>query len=84
MLLFGACSPVIVDIEETLLRLDQQISAAVSVSGIPESLITENIIELAFSSQTSERSLSRSHSHQFVVNNWCELQSAWVLYCRSQ
>jgi sugar O-acyltransferase (sialic acid O-acetyltransferase NeuD family) len=48
MLLFGAYSPVIVDIEETLLRLDETVSAAVSVSGIPRVTITENIIELAF------------------------------------
>lgn len=46
MLLFGVRSPLVVDVEETLHRLKKPVTLAVSVSGIPRLITTENIVDV--------------------------------------
>lgn len=47
MILFGIRSPMILDVEETLVRLGVEIEAAVSVSGSPRMLDRKKIVDLA-------------------------------------
>jgi sugar O-acyltransferase (sialic acid O-acetyltransferase NeuD family) len=47
MILFGVRSPLVVDFEETLRRLDQRVAAAVSISGVPRLLDRQALVDLA-------------------------------------
>lgn len=46
MLLFGVRSPLVVDVEETLHRLQRSVTLAVSVSGVPRLTQTDHIVDL--------------------------------------
>ena len=47
MILFGVRSPLVVDFEETLRRLERRIEAAVSVNGVPRLLDRGALVDLA-------------------------------------
>lgn len=47
LIIFGIRSPLVVEYEETLARLGIEVSAAVSVSGVPRLMARRQIIELA-------------------------------------
>jgi sugar O-acyltransferase (sialic acid O-acetyltransferase NeuD family) len=47
MILFGVRSPLVVDVEETLYRLNIAVTAAVSVNGVPRLLDRRRLIDLA-------------------------------------
>ena len=46
MIIFGVRSPLVVDLEETLLRLGVKVSAAVSVNGVPRVIDRSPLVEL--------------------------------------
>jgi sugar O-acyltransferase (sialic acid O-acetyltransferase NeuD family) len=47
VIIFGVRSPLVVDLEETLLRLGIEVSAAVSVNGVPRLADRSRLVELA-------------------------------------
>lgn len=47
MIIFGVRSPLVADLEETLLRLDIAVTAAVSVNGTPRLLDRSRLVDLA-------------------------------------
>ena len=65
MILFGVRSPLIVEIEETLLRLGIPVTAAVSVNGVPRLLDRSHLVDLpAFRPQAGEPFIACAFSPQ--------------------
>lgn len=63
MILFGVRSPLVVDVEETLLRLGIAVTAAVSVNGTPRVIDRTRLVDLArFTPEPGDRFIAAAFS----------------------